>query len=340
MYPWYYYVVALLSVIILNIASNKWTNSFANSDRKDDYEMVKQYLLNESPLYGYNKPKLWIHSEYVVNARQWKSFMSRNTTDLNQPYLYLTIQSIVNHCSRDFNICLIDDETFSKLIPTWDIHLSDIAEPMKHQLRQTGLLQLLYYYGGVILPNSFLSLKSFISEYNLAVQSGKPRVGEEVTVNPKATMEHKLFTPGFKIMAAEKNSPIVKTWIESIKHKLNNTNHFNSEMDFNGYFQELCEESVRSGNATIISGKQLGIRDKNSAKIGIEELLGDGFINTPRDILGIYVPADEILSRNKYSWYAVIPIDNVLDASVALTKYFKRSMIDSTSDSNRHITVI
>jgi hypothetical protein len=48
---------------------------------KDEYEMVKQYLLNESPLYGYNRPKIWIHSKYEVNSRKWKSFYSRNSTE-------------------------------------------------------------------------------------------------------------------------------------------------------------------------------------------------------------------------------------------------------------------
>ena len=48
-------------------------------------------------------------------------FHSRNTNNLNQPYLHLTIQSIIDHCSNDFHICLIDDDSFSKLIPEWDI---------------------------------------------------------------------------------------------------------------------------------------------------------------------------------------------------------------------------
>ena len=66
---------------------------------------------------GNNKPKLWIHMDYHINSRKWKNFMSRNSTDLNQPYLYLTIQSIINHNSNDFHICLIDDDAFEKILP-------------------------------------------------------------------------------------------------------------------------------------------------------------------------------------------------------------------------------
>ena len=39
--------------------------------------MIKLYLLNDSPLYGQNKPKIWIHSKYELNARKWRDFQSR-----------------------------------------------------------------------------------------------------------------------------------------------------------------------------------------------------------------------------------------------------------------------
>ena len=78
----------------------------------DDYKLIEQYLLNDSPLYGYNRPKIWIHSKYELNARKWKDFQSRNSTDLNQPYIHATIKTIINHCGNDFNVCLIDDESF------------------------------------------------------------------------------------------------------------------------------------------------------------------------------------------------------------------------------------
>ena len=37
----------------------------------------------------------------------------------NQAYQLLTIKSIVDKCSDDFNICIIDDNSFSKIIPQW-----------------------------------------------------------------------------------------------------------------------------------------------------------------------------------------------------------------------------
>lgn len=131
--------------------------------------MIKNYLLNESPLYGYNRPKLWIHSKYEINSRKWKDFYSRNTTDLNQDYIHLTIKTIINHCGEDFNICLIDDDSFGKLLPNWDVDLMNMAEPRKSNYRAMGMAQLIYVYGGMTLPNSFVCLKN-LKDFMMNIQ--------------------------------------------------------------------------------------------------------------------------------------------------------------------------
>ena len=59
----------------------------------------------------FGKPNIWIHIDYEKNSRNWKSFYSRNSRHLNQPYLHLTIKSIIRYCQDDFNICLINDDT-------------------------------------------------------------------------------------------------------------------------------------------------------------------------------------------------------------------------------------
>ena len=107
----YYYIFAFSVIAISGYFAKKFKSNF--EDSHDEYELIKKYLLNDSPLYGYNKPKIWIHTKYETNARKWKSFYSRTSNDLNEPYIHLTIKTIINHCSNDFNVCLIDDDTFS-----------------------------------------------------------------------------------------------------------------------------------------------------------------------------------------------------------------------------------
>ena len=110
------------------------------------------------------KPILWMHAEGEVNARHWLNFYSRNTTDLNQPYLYLTMKSVYDKCSHSFNVCLIDDDAF-KMLPDWPHDVSNMASPEKQRFRQLGLAKLLHHHGGFLVPNSFLCLKDLLTFY-------------------------------------------------------------------------------------------------------------------------------------------------------------------------------
>ena len=88
----YHYLFTIGVIAVAGYFSDKVKQGLSSNDAENN--LIRQYLLNESPLYGFNRPKLWIHSTYEKNARQWKDFYSRNTTDLNQPYIHLTIKSV------------------------------------------------------------------------------------------------------------------------------------------------------------------------------------------------------------------------------------------------------
>ena len=83
-----YFIFGLGVVAISSFFGKRVKDYFSNLENKDDYHLVKKYVLNDASLYGDNRPKIWVHSKYEINARKWKNFQSRNSTDLNQPYLY------------------------------------------------------------------------------------------------------------------------------------------------------------------------------------------------------------------------------------------------------------
>ena len=193
----YYYLIAFSFIIFANYFGTKIKNFF--EEKNNDYELIQKYLLNDdSHLEGVkSKPKIWIHTKYEINARKWKDFYSRNTTDLNQPYIHLTIKTIIDHCADDFNICLIDDETFSKIIPNWDIDLPRVTEPIKSNMREFALTQLLYIYGGMIVPNTFLCTKNLKSLYYNGINGNKPFICENInhTCNLLKSKKRKTFVP-------------------------------------------------------------------------------------------------------------------------------------------------
>jgi hypothetical protein len=219
-----YFLAIIVLAVIGYFGSETVKNYIHSNEKKTNSEsvIIKQYLLNDSPLHGKNRPKLWIHSKYEYNSRKWKSFYSRSSYDLNQPYLHLTIKSLINHCGDDFDVCLIDDDTFSKLIPHWDAELSKICEPMKSHLREIGIAELLFHYGGLVVPNSFVCCKNLMPLYQDGV--GANGMGNQFFVSERPNKyeefihtSRRKFMPDHYIMGARKNNLKVKEYVDFLK---------------------------------------------------------------------------------------------------------------------------
>ena len=328
----YHYAFALALITFAGYFGKQIQQNFDTKER-DEYEMIKKYLLNDSPLYGYNKPKIWIHSKYEINARKWRDFGSPNTTDLNQPYLHLTIKSIINHCGNDFHICLIDDETFSKLIPSWDIDLSTVAEPMKSHFREMAMMQLVYFYGGMVVPNSFLCTKNLIDLYKEGTSNNLPFVCEQLnrTVNMSRQNHKLLFIPDIIFMGSEKNNETILKLIEYLK-KRNLSPHFSCESDFKGEISYLCIEAINNQQMNLIGGEMVGIKNNKHKPILLEDLMEENFLDLSPNAYGIYIPQDEVLKRTKYQWFAVLTGEQIMESNMILSKYIKASIVDGSNE--------
>jgi hypothetical protein len=325
-----YYALTLGVVVVVSYFAGKLKQPFESND---EYELIRKYLLNESPLYGYNRPKLWIHTKYDINARKWKDFYSRNTTDLNQPYIHLTIKTIIDHCGDDFNVCLIDDESFSKLLPSWDIDLTAVAEPMRSYFRQLGLAELVYFYGGMVVPNSFVCIKNLKDIYADACMGGKPFVGEAVnrTVNLAKQNQRLLFVPDLFFMGGVKNDPVMRELVDYLKY-LNRSGHFQSETDFLGSVSQWCLEAIDNGRLNLVGGERLGTKTDKRKAILLDNLMEEEYLELAPVAVGIYIPADEILIRPKFQWFAVLPAEQILKTNMIISKYLMASIIDTTDE--------
>jgi hypothetical protein len=316
----------------------------------EEYELIKKYLLNESPLYGKNKPKIWIHSIYDVNARNWSSFQSRNSRDLNQPFVEASIQSVIDHCSRDFNILLINDETFSKLIPKWEFgDLSDVADPKKSNLRNYGLLLLLYYYGGIIVPNSFICMRNLISTFG---PSNTPFVVE--TINRTlfgANNGENEFAPSIEFMGVRsKRDATIRKFIDEsfpwsgppvVRYKGDTENRRDWEalgkLEIDAKIRENVVQNVKGGIWVALGAELFGLRTVGShgddkIAIRLEELMEDDYLDLSPELYGVLIDRAELLVRPKYQWLAYVGLDEngMLNNAVRniLAKYLNGSLVD------------
>jgi len=326
----YTYLFGAIIIITGSYLATQYKNSLESND---EYDLIKKYLLNDSPLYGYNRPKIWIHTKYEINSRKWKDFYSRNTTDLNQPYIHLTIKTIINHCGSDFNICLIDDETFSKLIPTWDVDLSTVAEPMKSHFRQLGLAQLVYFYGGMVVPNSFCCTKNLIDFYKEGTANKRPFFCEAInrTINNLNQKRKYLFVPDMYFMGAEKNDSCILALIEYLKTICKDP-HFSSECDFVGNVSQWLINANNQQLINLIGGEVIGVKTEDRKQILLDNLMEESFLKVHDSLVGIYIPEDEILSRPKFQWFAYLPSEQILKSNMIISKYLMASISDSINE--------
>lgn len=325
----HYYLISIGIIFTASYFADKLKQPFESND---EYEMIRNYVLNDSPLYGYNRPKLWIHSQYQVNSRKWQSFGSRNSTDLNQPYLHLVIQSIIDKCGDDFHICLIDDESFSKLIPSWNVDITNMADPHKQLFRDLAMVQILYHYGGMIIPNSFLCTSNLKSLYDAEIAKNKVFVCESInrSVDLLTHINQPLFASSTYIMGSPKNHENLQLIISYLENR-NARSHFTSVYQFKNDLANYLDYVNKNYDITILDGTFVGIKTTSGKPIILDQLMEEQPLELAPNCVGLYIPADELLTRTKYKWFVALPEDNIVDVNCALANM----LIDTVSHSNK-----
>lgn len=311
-------IITLIILIGVGILYEKYKIKNKIDDDVNNYELVKKYLLNDSSLANAKLPILWIHLDYEENSRHWNSFGSRKTNQLNQPYLYLSIASIINHCGKSFNIVLIDDNTFGKILPGWTYEMERLPNPIKCHFRQLALTRVLYNYGGMLVPSSFICKKNLIDLYNDGVENKGMFVTEVVNRNITSQYGISNFYSTNCFMGCKKENEAILTIIKEIEILL--SQDYTDEVAFQAKIQSMCNKLVLEGKANLIEGDNIGTKTKRGEPVVIEDLLGNTHIKFDKDAYGVYIPADEILKRSKFEWFARMSVPQVLESDTIVGK--------------------
>jgi hypothetical protein len=323
------YVIFFISMIVLSSFYKKLQTEEKSNTSEYYYKMVNQYLLTPNSLGINSKPYLWIHLHNDdatipdVNQRSWVSFFSRNTKELNQPYQYLTIKSIIDKCGDDFNICLIDDLSFKKILPNWTLNLNNMANPIKTHLRLLALTTLLNIYGGMIVPSSFVCLKSLKPIYDENISDNKMFVGEFLNrTSHQSQTSHSLIASTYFMGCNANNDSMMKF----IKHQeIQNSSDFVAEMDFLGSINMWLNNAIKNQEINSINGSFIGTKNSGGQPILVDELLGSSYISLHSDSFGLYIPWNELISRTALQWFVRLSPQQVLESNTVIGKYLLTS---------------
>jgi hypothetical protein len=315
------YIIIAIIIIFVGILQRIYRDKLAREENMNDFEYIRKYLLEDNKYSlgssKIKKPIMWIHIPYEYNSRSWLSFGSRNTKELNQPYLYLTVKSIINHCGDSFNICLIDDNSFSQLMPDWNIDFSKLTDPILSNMRQLAMLKLVYLFGGMTVPMSFICFNNLIDIYEKETENNKMFVFENK--NDSVTAINKPYLPDIKFMGAKKENESIRNLIEYIEIIISKDS--TAQLDFIQQFNRQVQDKVRNNEINMVDSAFIGIKDAEYNRITIEHLFSDNLIQLNPNTYGIYIPANEILKRKHYYWFVYLSPKEVLKVDANISKY-------------------
>jgi hypothetical protein len=312
------YIILFIIIISLGILYQKYLEKQTRDVSTDGYSDIRKYLLKDKDLDKSKKPILWIYIPYEYNSRNWLSFGSRNSFELNQPYLYLTVKSIIKNCDQSFKIVLVDDNSFEKLIPQWNINMSILSDPIKTNVTQLAMTKLIYLYGGLNVPISFLCFKNLIGLYNTGTNDNTMFVCENYDLHVTST--NKLFYPNVNFMGAKKENQTVKELINFMERTI--SDDYTAQTQFLGDFDTWCSNNMTKGKVRLIPGTDVGTRTMNDEPITVETLLSDDYIHFYGKMYGIWIPDKMILKRNYYEWFARMSASQIFESQFILAKYF------------------
>ena len=318
------YIIIVIIIIALGILYQKFCEkqySVAGlPEGSSNYNEIKKYLLsdsyNKSALAMSKKPILWIYVPHEYNARNWASFGSRSSYDLNQPYLYLTVKSIIKCCDESFHICIVDDESFDKLLP--DTIKPNTNTNNQTVVRQLQIAKLIEMYGGISVPISFLCSKDIIGLYEKGTRDDTMFVCENINSNITSTND--MFYPDTRFMGALKNNETVSMYINHLE-KLLQTDYA-AEYEFTGGYNKWLNEHITKKHVRLIPGTDVGTKTINESPVLIDDLLNQEFIPFFNKMYGIWIPAEQILKRTSYEWFARLSDEQIFESNTILAKQF------------------
>jgi len=292
--------------VVLSIASIYVYRYYQNAehyyDRLTQQKYASEYVMGDAP-WKHRAPYLWVHAQGEYNARDWASWGSRTSEQLNQPFLYVTMKSVLETCGESFNICLIDDAAFKRLLPDWNVDMALLPSPMKEHYRQFGVALLLSQYGGFYVPCSTLCRVDLAPIYKEAMGTMgcfavETTQGGEVRPDPA-------------FLGCAKGNPTMKVFAEYIGHLLKRD--YTAEKDFLGSLSAWCRQ-----NMAVVDGRVVGAKRPDGGPVDIGDLLTQNDLAVDNSV--VYLDAAEILRRPKYAWFSRMSVEQLLESDLTLFK--------------------
>jgi hypothetical protein len=206
--------------------------------------------------------------------------------------------------------------------------MSAMTEPMLSNIRHMGIAKLIYIYGGVNVPISFLCFKDLLGLYLKGTNNGRMFVCENINKNISST--NQMFYADTRFMGAPKNNHIMHEYIEYVQRII--SRDFTSQMEFLGSLDKWVSYRINKKQIYMIPGTDVGTKTMDDEPVLVDTLLGTNYINFYDGIYGIWIPSDQILKRTNYEWFARMSSKQIFQSKCILCKHFVNTLAPKESE--------
>ena len=314
------YIVFFVLIIGVGSLYKTWEIKELQKDKGRTNTHIKEFLLNRSNNQDFDiftRPFLWIHVDNELNARNWESFGSRGNRNLNKPYVYYCIKTIIQKCDKIFNICLIDDTSYKRLLDNWTIDFAAMDVTLRNKVRHLANAKLLYEYGGVLVPSSFVCNKTLKNLYFKNVNTHGIFACEKLDDTSFVTDQR--YLPDNTFMGSKRKHGLMKEYCMYLEQLI--SQDYTSESDFKDSICKYLSNIVNDNKMSLVNGKHIGIKDASGKHILLEELFNTQYIDILEDAYGIYIPDKKLALRTAYNWFLRLDIKSLLDSELIISKY-------------------
>ena len=312
---------SIVCLLFLGIIYKKIHNYIETDERKDNLNLINKYLITQNKniekLTNNNRPKIWIMLNNTINSQKWETYGSRNTTNMNKEYINLCLSSIINKCGRDFDIMLLDIDSFSILLNDWNIDLNKLSDQLRKHFILLGLIKVLRQYGGIILEPNVIMFKSLMPIYKKIIQTHKPVVGE--FKNKSLDYSTKQLMPTTMFMGSNKNNALMKDLENKIISLV--SQDYTNELNLKNLINEWLYDKIKFNKFDYINGKYIGTKDINDRIINLEELMSDKYLELDSKAFFLYIPDEDLCKRNNYNWFIYLNKKEIIESRTNIGKY-------------------
>jgi hypothetical protein len=160
-------------------------------------------------------------------------------------------------------------------------------------------------------------MKDLIGLYQRGTRGNKMFLCE--TPDRNITSTDYSFYPNIYFSGAEKNNYMVSMLVDFMLRTF--SSDYTAESVFLGEMNRFCEKRITNNQINLINGMDIGTRSINDEPILIEDLMNKTYLKLYQGTYGILIPANDILTRQKYEWFGRLSAKQVLESNTIIGNY-------------------